>query len=111
VTTSAKLAEWNPLFDRLRELQISPEELAQLVNRPLEEVKAWIDAESLPGEAKILTRFLADDADALRRVEFLRRSYTRNLLSDAQRREQASNTTTLESIDDGRHYESAGSPS
>lgn len=70
------------LADRLAALAITPEELAAIVKRPVEEVGRWVKAETLGGEAAVLLRFLADDADALRRVNQLRRTDTTNLAGD-----------------------------
>lgn len=63
------------LADRLAELSITPAELAAIVGRSVEEVEQWVRAETLGGEAAVLVRFLADPADAERRVNHVRRSY------------------------------------
>jgi hypothetical protein len=70
-----------PLAARLTELHIEPRELAALVRRPVEDVQKWL-ADGPDAEGAILTRFLADDTDALRRVNQLRRTHTRNLSGD-----------------------------
>lgn len=66
-----KATNSNPLADRLAELGIDAAELAQIVGRPIETVDGWL-ADGPDADAEILTRFLADDADALRRVERVR---------------------------------------
>jgi hypothetical protein len=66
----------SPLHGRLLELSISPAELSQLVSRSESEVETWLTAKTLPGDARVLTRFLSTDADALRRVDQLRRTQT-----------------------------------
>ncbi len=68
----------SPLAARLSELAIEPHELAALCRVDLSTVETWI-ADGLDGESAILTRFLADADDARRRVEQLRRTYTRTL--------------------------------
>ena len=73
----------NPLSDRLEALAITPAELATIVGRSVEEVEGWVNAEApLGGEAAVLVRFLADAADAQRRVGQLRRTHTRDLRGD-----------------------------
>ncbi len=76
--TSKKTSQ-SALSQRLDELQVEPRELATIVRRPLEEVERWIAADDLGGEAAVLCRFLADADDAARRVEQLRKTYTRTL--------------------------------
>ncbi len=71
----------NTLTSRLDELGITPAEVAQIVKRPIELVEAWIDT-GPDTEGVVLLRFLSDDADALRRVDQLRRTHTRNLRGD-----------------------------
>lgn len=90
-----------PLHARLVELNISPAELAVLVHRSEEEVESWVTAADLPEEAKALTRFLATDVDALRRVEFLRRRRTHGP-TDAERLGGVSPATAHGSGDAGR---------
>jgi hypothetical protein len=74
-----------PLAARLTELHIEPSELAALVRRPVEDVQTWL-ANGPDPEGAILTRFLADDADATRRVEQLRRKVTRKLAGEGAER-------------------------
>ena len=102
----------SPLAAKLDQLGISVDECVAVCGVTVEVVTDWLE-NGTDAEGAIRLRWLDDDADALRRVNHLRRSYTRNLPSDAQRREQASNTATpLESVQDGRHYAAlAGSPS
>jgi hypothetical protein len=69
------------LAARLTELEISPEELAALVKRPAEDVTRWIK-DGPDEDAAVLLRFLAADDDALRRVDQLRRTHTRDLRGD-----------------------------
>jgi hypothetical protein len=64
------------LASRLAELGITAAELADIVGRSVEEVEGWVKAEApLGGEAAVLVRFLADAADAQRRVNHLRNAY------------------------------------
>ncbi len=71
----------SPLAQRLAELSISVEECAAVVKRPVELVRTWID-NGPDTEGIVLLRFLDDDADALRRVEQLRRTHTTTLRGD-----------------------------
>ena len=67
------------LGDRLDQLGISIEECSALVYRSPAEVEEWMQAKTLPDEAAVLLRFLSADADALRRVNHLRRTFQGDL--------------------------------
>lgn len=74
----------SPLARRLAELEISAEELAAIVRRPVELVEAWINT-GPDTEALVLLRFLDDPEDAARRVSQLRRTHTTTLEGDGAR--------------------------
>lgn len=73
----------SPLAARLLELGISPQELADIVGRPQEEVERWVAAESLGGEAAVLLRpIFASDESAMAAVERIRRTFHRTWEGD-----------------------------
>jgi hypothetical protein len=79
------VSDLTALHARLAELGITPAELAAMVSRSDSEVEEWLTADPLPADAKILTRFLADDTDALRRLHAVRHTYKQSLESDCAR--------------------------
>ena len=79
------------LSDRLAELEISPAELAAIVGREVEEGEDWIE-NGPSAKGKIMLRFLAADADALRRVEQLRRTFIRTWAGDHAAQRTATET-------------------
>lgn len=70
------------LAERLEALAITVEEVAAVCRVEVEDVERWVKAEALGGEAAVSLRWLADDADALRRVGQLRRTQTRSMGGD-----------------------------
>lgn len=51
----------SPIALRLTELQISAEECAQIVRRPVEEVVGWIDGADPDDESRVLLRLFMDE--------------------------------------------------
>jgi transcriptional regulator with XRE-family HTH domain len=73
-------AKINTLRIRLTELGITVEELAELIHFDTATVLSWIEGKTEPNDSeRVLLRFLASDAGAMRRVERLRRTYTTTL--------------------------------
>lgn len=70
------MSKTNTLRIRLTELEITVEELSELLHYDVKVVLSWVEgkAEPTPDE-QVLLRFLASDADAQRRVYALRRTY------------------------------------
>lgn len=93
---------------RLDALGIAAAELAATVRRPVEDVEAWVAGAAEPdAEAKVLLRILDDDADALRRVEQLRRAFRRTWEGDHAAQDTATETVGP-AVRDGERYGSAG---
>jgi hypothetical protein len=74
-------------FDaRLASLGILSAELGQIIGRSAATVDRWREGRATPdSESLVLLRPLADDTDALRRVNQLRRTHTRTLEGDGVR--------------------------
>lgn len=72
-----------PLAARLEELSISVEEAAGIARLEIEDVQAMVKGDAEVPDVPF--RWLADDADAVRRVDQLRRTRVQNLESDAAR--------------------------
>jgi hypothetical protein len=60
------------LADRIEALGITRADLAEIVLKPQRVVDDWLQAKTLPGEAKILLRFLADDHLATLQLQRIR---------------------------------------
>jgi|GEM_PF-5343271 len=68
---------------RLANLGIGADECATLIHRPVSEVLQWVEGMADPdADARVLLRFLANELDAIRRVEQLRRTYIQSLDGD-----------------------------
>lgn len=71
----------SPLAAKLDQLGITVDECAAVCGVPVEEVTDFIE-NGPDAEGAIRLRWLDDDDDALRRVEQLRRTYTRSMLGE-----------------------------
>jgi hypothetical protein len=72
-----------PLAAKLDQLGIGIEECAKIARLPLAEVEAMVNGDAPVPDVPF--RWLADDADAARRVDQLRRTHTTTLEGDGAR--------------------------
>lgn len=93
----------SPLAARLAQLEITAAEVARIASVSVETVEDWIE-NGPDAEGKVLTRWLADDADALRRVAQIRRTFHRNYAEGDRSALKLSTTTVGPPVRDGAHY-------
>lgn len=93
----------SPLAARLAQLEITADEVAQIASVPVETVEDWIK-DGPDAEGKVLLRFLADDADALRRVAQIRRTFHRNYAEGDRGALKLTTTTVGPPVRDGARY-------
>lgn len=92
------------LADKLDKLGVAPDEIASVIRRPVDEVSDWYSGDAEPdADALVLLRFLDDDADALRRVEQLRHTFTRTWEGDNAAQSTATETVGP-AVRDGERY-------
>jgi hypothetical protein len=93
----------SPLAARLAQLEITAAEVAKIASVPVETVEDWIK-NGPDAEGKVLTRWLADDADALRRICSTRRTFKRNYAEGDRGALNITSTTVGPPVRDGERY-------
>lgn len=83
---SAPSFDYKAFDERLVSLGIYSAELAQIIGRDAAAIERWREGRGHPDDDELVRlRWLDDDADARRRVEALRRSFTQTLEGDGAR--------------------------